>query len=282
MFKDSIKQQPIELPLTTLDGVPSEGVHALWLGQSGFLFSVDGTRVLVDAYLSNYLEHNHGSLPYSHERMMDAPISEDLYNQIDYVIITHGHEDHLDPGLVPELLAVNTKVQFVAPAGCKQRLVDLGVGERDIITTPLSEMVRLTDSIEVEAFAAAHPQAVHDSERVPSVSYALTFGGKKLLFGGDTTVYAEWTRWVQSQHFDLMILPINGRDPVKEANGIVGNMNLHEAIIVALSADTPLLGTHFGMFAFNTVDVAETRETLELLQLFDRVDITEAGVLYSL
>ena len=42
-----------------------------------------------------------------------------------------------------------------------------------------------------------------------------------------------------------------------EKNGIVGNMNFEEGLVLAAMLDTPMLGTHFGMFAFNTIDPHE-------------------------
>jgi L-ascorbate metabolism protein UlaG (beta-lactamase superfamily) len=278
---ETFRKRHIDLPISRKDAFPEEGVHFIWLGQSGFLFAVNGTLVLVDAYLSNYLENNHGDLPYEHGRMVAPPVDEDLYPEIDLVIVTHGHEDHLDPLLMQRLGHVNKKAVFVVPPGCVAALQSCGIQENRIQTVSPGKAFSKEEAIHIEGFPAAHPEADFNPETVWALSYRLHFGQQKLLFAGDTTVYKAWSEWVAKEPFDLCILPVNGRDPEKEANGIVGNMDFHEAIIVALANRTPLLGTHFGMFAFNTIEEESTRQEVVELGLQDVVDLTRFGTLYS-
>ncbi|MDA3958647.1 hypothetical protein [Oceanispirochaeta sp.] len=44
-------------------------------------------------------------------------------------------------------------------------------------------------------------------------------------------MYPELIQWLKTKTIDLLILPVHGRDPVKEARGIVGNMSFEEALI---------------------------------------------------
>lgn len=70
-------------------------------------------------------------------------------------------------------------------------------------------------------------------ETVWALSYRFIMNDTVLLFAGDTTIYREWVEWVHAKKNDLLILPINGRDEEKEKNGIVGNMNFCEALLLA-------------------------------------------------
>ena len=117
-----MNRRSVPLPVDNATVFDSNGVEGLWLGQGGFLFNVKGTFILVDPYLSNYLEDNHGNLPYDHTRLIDPPITEDLYPLIDLVVITHAHEDHLDPWFVQTFTTVNENAMFVIPAGCARIL----------------------------------------------------------------------------------------------------------------------------------------------------------------
>ncbi|HCJ94828.1 MAG TPA: hypothetical protein DHV69_06425 [Sphaerochaeta sp.] len=69
---------------------------------------------------------------------------------------------------------------------------------------------------------------------------------------------------------------------MKESRGIVGNMDFHEALIISQSLATPLLGTHFGMFAFNTIDEAMAQEEIDRFGLEQKVELTKIGVMYSM
>jgi L-ascorbate metabolism protein UlaG (beta-lactamase superfamily) len=271
----------IDLPLVGKEVFPNTGVHCVWLGQSGFLFSVDGMLILVDAYLSNYLESNHGTLPYRHDRMIAPPLNEVLYPEIDLVVVTHGHEDHLDPLLMERLARVNDKALFVAPPGCAGQLEACNIPADRIRRVSQGNPYSFGSTIRIEGFPAAHPIPEFDPEDVWGLSYRFEFSDTRILFAGDTTVYAQWSMWVAEHPCDVFILPVNGRDPEKEANGIVGNMSFHEALVVALSNRTPLLGTHFGMFSFNTIEEEKFRKDICDFRLQDTVELTELEWMYS-
>ena len=59
---------------------------------------------------------------------------------------------------------------------------------------------------------------------------------------------------MSSERFDVLFLPINGRDPKR---GVAGNMSSEEAVDLA-SVVRPrfVVPHHYDMFTFNTVPVA--------------------------
>lgn len=276
------KTENIALPVTDKTPFVQNNLQFVWLGQSGFLFVVDGYFILVDPYLSNFLEENEEGLPYSHKRLMENLLDESLYKKIDLVIASHDHPDHIDPQFVKDLAKVNDKVLFAAPTGCYSLLKELGLEEEKIVKLSPKETFIFKNCLTIESFPAAHPVASFDNEKVKALSYKFTFGSKNILFAGDTTVYPKWSEWVAQTNWDLMLLPVNGRDPIKEANGIVGNMNLMEAIAVALKNRATLLGTHYMMFAFNTIEYSHAIEVFRNFNLEDEFDLTKSGLLYSL
>lgn len=277
-----LHEEPIALPVRDTGIFQNHTVAFLWLGQSGFLFSWEGKLIAFDPYLSNYLEAHHGTLPYPHHRMMDPPVQGPLLNDIDMVVISHGHEDHFDPDLVKDLMEHNQKVIFVMPAGCTQVAKDYGIDKSRIRLIETGNPMRIFTGMVIEGFAAAHPRPDFNNTTVSALSYSITMGDFSFLFAGDTTVYKEWIHWVISHQFDLLILPVNGRNPEKERNGIVGNMDIKEATLCSLLTQTPLLGTHFGMFSWNTIDIEETESFIDQFALTDWVTLTHSGILYTI
>ena len=156
--------------------------------------------------------------------------------------------------MIRKLTAINPGVTFLTPPGCRAILLGLGAKTEKVINMTYGREIDVDENFSINACPAAHPEPLFDAERVWALSYSLNFNGKSIFFAGDTTVYPELTDWLISKTFDLLILPVNGRNPEMEKNGIVGNMNLEEGLILTAMLDTPMLGTHFGMFAFNTVD----------------------------
>lgn len=273
----------IDTPVKNLEDIFSgKGFEFLWLGQSGFIFSLDRTYILADAYLSNYLEANHGELPYGHERMIPAPVEDSVLTQLDYILISHGHEDHLDPELIKKIAAVNSGAVFIIPPGCKDAVLALGVKPEAVIAVDYRGLNQIDDGFSINAAPAAHPEPDFDPQKVWALSYQINYHGKSVFFAGDTTVYPQLTDWLISKRFDLLLLPANGRDPVMEKNGIVGNMNLEEGMLLSVMLDVPLLGTHFGMFAFNTIDPHEALHRIDNFGLEHSVGITELNTIYRI
>lgn len=69
-----------------------EGIKVLWLGHAQFVFeSVNGTRIMIDPWL---------------EANPDCPAKYknfSVFEDIDLVLLTHGHADHLTPKEIDEL-----------------------------------------------------------------------------------------------------------------------------------------------------------------------------------
>ena len=89
---------------------PAAGqVLLVWLGQAGFLLKTpEGQLLLVDPYLSNEAERTHGL-----SRIVRAPIRADEITP-DLLLVTHAHEDHLDPPTI-RAYAGNGHTTLIAP-----------------------------------------------------------------------------------------------------------------------------------------------------------------------
>lgn len=77
-----------------------------WLGHACFLIETNGTRILIDPFLSNPLVRN------LETDLIQAPKNisrKDL--DVDYILVTHGHGDHL--GDAESLMKANQKTILI-------------------------------------------------------------------------------------------------------------------------------------------------------------------------
>lgn len=88
---------------------------------------------------------------------------------------------------------------------------------------------------------------------------------------------------MKTRAIHLALLPINGRDAYRTRMNIIGNFTLAEAVALCQVADIPyLIGHHFGLFDFNTVNVEETRRELERIRGARRYMLVESDMTYRL
>src|SRR5688572_24329093 len=71
-------------------------LHLWWLGQSGFLISWNGHRVLIDPYLSDSLTTKYAATDKPHVRMTERVVDPKHLRRINVIAASHGHTDHLD------------------------------------------------------------------------------------------------------------------------------------------------------------------------------------------
>src|SRR5688572_2005252 len=93
-----------------------------WLGGSGFIFkTATGQQVWIDPYLSDVVNTIFG-VP----RMGPPPIA--LADAApDWVVSTHWHEDHLDPGFIPLLARLRPETRFIMPPSARARALSWGL-----------------------------------------------------------------------------------------------------------------------------------------------------------
>jgi L-ascorbate metabolism protein UlaG (beta-lactamase superfamily) len=238
------------------------GVALAWLGQAGFFLRYGKLRLLLDPYLSDYLERKYRGSDKPHERLMEAPLRLQEVEGLDWVICTHQHSDHMDPGALPILASQSPACRFIIPRASREHLLSLGVPAKQSAEIDAGEKMPLSSECSIEAIPSAH-ERLEKNERgeYRYLGYFLRLGSLTLYHSGDTIPYAGLSERVRTHSVDLALLPINGR-----GKGVPGNFTFDEAVQLCQEAGIPyLIPHHFGMFAFNTVDRSALQAAAEKL-----------------
>jgi len=247
----------MQLAFDEHSGPPSgRGLSLYWLGQAGFWIESRSRRVLIDPYLSDSLARKYRGKKHDHVRMATAPIGVQELPEIDYVLITHAHTDHLDPDTLAPLFARFPDIRFVVPASC-EALARERIGQAaNLIVVDAGDQLAL-DGLNLTVFPAAHEaEELDDKGRHKFLGYGLGIDGARIYHSGDTVPFPALDDAVAAYAPDIALLPVNGRDADRLADGIPGNLTLDEAIFLARHADI-LVPHHWGMFSFNTEDPAK-------------------------
>lgn len=262
-------------------GAPAGGAALWWLGQAGFLIEMAGRRLVIDAYLSDTLAAKYRGTAFPHTRMMPPPVAPDRLTGVDWLLCTHGHTDHMDPGTIGPLLAANPQARVLAPRAERYRAVSRGVPADRLHLIDAGERVDL-GGLAVIATPAAHETIEHDRDgAMRCLGYILRGADVTVWHSGDTIPFVGLAETVGPLAVDLALLPVNGRDPLRAGRGVPGNLTVQEAVTLAERIGArAMIGHHVDMFAFNTVPRDET--VARLLALSPPLDtvLVETGTVY--
>ena len=177
---------------------------------------------------------------------------------IDFVhLASHKHSDHLDPGTILGLLASSPRARLVLPAALLEHAQAMGVpaalhGRGSVAGDTLRDA---RSGFVIRAVPAAHEALDTDPlGRHLYLGFVIEAEGLRMYHSGDSLAYDGLAGWLGTDRFDVLFLPINGRDA---ARGVPGNMSAAEAVALAAAVRPRfVVPHHYDMFTFNTVPVA--------------------------
>ncbi|MFB9279085.1 MBL fold metallo-hydrolase [Cohnella cellulosilytica] len=228
------------------------GMLAVWsLGQASFIVKGGATVVYVDPFA---LADDEVERRYGLKRLFPSPMRPEQITNADYCLITHEHDDHLDPDTIRAMAAANSRTRFAAPNCCLEEMRQCGVSEARLYRAETDKIIFEDDGFFVKPIPAAHEQLDKDGEGFfKYAGYVVRLNGVTWYHAGDTVIYDGLTERVAAERIDLALLPINGRDAFRTGRGIIGNMDYREAAELAHRAGFGLtIPMHYDLFAGNT------------------------------
>ncbi|MBK5280155.1 MAG: MBL fold metallo-hydrolase [Bacteroidia bacterium] len=169
---------------TDLKSLPDSVPSLIWFGHSSYLLKVDGKNILVDPVFSERASPFQfmGSKNYS---LISPPYSIADFPDIDMVIISHDHYDHLDYNSILQLKS-KTKL-FCVGLGVGSHLEYWGVDPKQIIEFDWWQIEKVFTGFELVSTPARHfsGRGFTRNNTLWS-SYVLSTPSKKFFIGGDS------------------------------------------------------------------------------------------------
>jgi L-ascorbate metabolism protein UlaG (beta-lactamase superfamily) len=229
----------------------AEAAHPViaWLGQAGFIVRSGRRRILIDPYLSNSLEEKYRGAGKPHPRMMPAPITVPELSDVEWVLCTHRHTDHMDGETLSQIAILNPACRFVVPRAEMDHALALGLPSERLIAIGAGE--EFDAGLAIKAVPSAH-ESLETNGRGDHrcLGYILRLPQVTIYHSGDTVPYEGLANHLVHEGIGIALLPVNGR-----GKGVAGNLTFAEAVALCREARIQeMIPHHFGMFAFNTVD----------------------------
>ena len=189
--------EPVTTVQTDISTLPRDRDWMLWFGHSAYLFCLEGKLFLVDPALLS------GSPVGFINRPFDQTYSytpDDLPN-VDYLIITHDHWDHLDYKTVKQLRPRIGHV--ITPLGVGAHLERWKFSEEQIVERDWYEDWNAPDSTVFHFLPARHFSGRGlRGNRTLWGSFLIERGGRKVYVGGDSG-YGRHFRWIGEHYADI-------------------------------------------------------------------------------
>lgn len=245
-----------------------------WLGHATVLINFYGLRIITDPLLFNRIGVDLGIGSLGPLRLVQCALSPEELPDIDMVLVSHAHFDHLD---TPSLAAVRgTPVAVMAaetsdllPRRFYSSVHELRWGESTTVTTPHGDA--LVRAIQVKHWGARIQRDTHRGY----TGFVVEREGRKLLIGGDTASTQAFRDHRRFGPFEAAVMPIGAYDP-----WISNHCTPEQAVTMADAAGARLfVPVHHQSFSLSREPVTEPIERTEqmLMAERDRLGLREIG-----
>jgi L-ascorbate metabolism protein UlaG (beta-lactamase superfamily) len=207
-----------------------KGTRVTWLGHATVLVeTVKGTHILIDPFIAQNPKY---------------PAGYRLPEKIDYVLLTHGHGDHISDA-VPiaqkhgsTVVAIYELASYIASKGVAN-IVGMNLGGTAQLGEVAATMVE-----------AKHSAAAQDEQGTHYVGVATGFvlsiaEGPVLYHAGDTSVFGDMRLIADLYHPEVAMLPIGGFYTMGPREAALAVQFLKPKMVLPLHYGTfpPLTGT---------------------------------------
>jgi L-ascorbate metabolism protein UlaG (beta-lactamase superfamily) len=164
-----------------------------YIGHSTVLIELDGLRLMTDPLLRNQVTF----------LIRTAPITDhSIVENIDVVLISHLHYDHLDFG---SLRMLGDQIRLIVPRGASEYIKKHGF--HNLEELPIGESLNV-GSLSIQATYTAHVRSRHPFGPEADCQGYIISGSSKIYYPGDTRFFPEMAE--VADDVDLALLPVWG------------------------------------------------------------------------
>lgn len=242
-------------------------VRITWIGHASFFIQFSHTSLIIDPNWAKW----HGPV----KRQRQPGLSLENFPEIDLVLVTHAHFDHLHK---PSLKILRAKQGIILPVGSGSLVRKLGF--------PKVQEMQTWDELDMGEIKIIHTPChhwgaryVHDTHREYG-GYLLQSAEYSIFHGGDSTYFDGFKEIGRRHQIDIAILPIGAYE---SPSGRDVHMNPEQALQAFLDLGAKVfIPMHYGTFPLGNEELHEPIERLlveaERLHLSEAVFIPEEGI----
>ena len=236
-----------------------------WLGHATVLINFYGVRILTDPVLFPRIGVDMGIGSLGPLRLVGCALAPEALPDIDLVLVSHAHFDHLD---TPSLAAIGGRPAAVMAASTSDLLPRRGYAS--VTELRWDESTTVTTSrgdVHIRAIEVKHWGARLTSDTYRGYNgFVVEREGRKLLIGGDTASTPIFREHRRFGPFEAAVMPIGAYDP-----WIRNHCTPEQAVTMADAAGARLfVPVHHQSFQLSREPVTEPIERTQAMLAAER------------
>jgi L-ascorbate metabolism protein UlaG (beta-lactamase superfamily) len=229
-----------------------------WIGQSTLLIKIDGKTIITDPFFTKYAS----PLPIGPRRYVDPGLSPENLPNIDIILVSHNHYDHLDSHFI-ESLSNKDDIQVFVPLELKaffSKRNYKNVHELDWYESNSIYNIRFT-SLPTVHYSG---RGLSDKNKSLWCSWAISSSNGQYYFVGDSayspTIFKEIGKKFGSSDLSMVTIGTYGN----RKYGVNNHSNPEEAVSLGKEINAKaLLGIHWGTIDLSDEDPWEPPKRFE-------------------
>lgn len=179
----------------------------VWLGHSTFYVRINGVQLLTDPVLYD--------IPFV-KRRSEFPVNIHRFVNLDYILISHDHRDHLDEKSLKILSKQNPDARYLTGLGMKKLLHRFTLSGKIEDAGWYQQYNMSNQPVSITFVPSRHwsKRGLNDTNRSLWGGFVIEAEGKRILFGGDSGYDAHYRQLATVfGHFNYAILGIGAYEP---------------------------------------------------------------------
>lgn len=264
---------PVVEPNLEIIKNPGDKAQITWINHATYLLQYDSVTVLTDPIFSERCSPVQWAGP---KRFTEPGLDFEALPEIDFVIISHNHYDHLDVGTIKRLQEKqhDNPPLWIVPLKIKQWFLDLGV--TNVIELDWWDSTTY-EGVEIHCVPAQHfsGRGLTDRNETLWAGWVLIKNDFRFYFAGDTGYSPEFKEIGERLGpFTVSCIPIGAYKPRWFMQGV--HVDPYQAVDIHRDVQSKhSIGMHWGTFALADEDMDEPpralKDALEKASLPDSV-----------